>query len=274
MCKRIFLFGLILGWLLSPLAAQLTPEELAERENWESFLIEARMVSSSQPFARSQAVSEPYVLELEHNGVTRRGLWKNPEGRVKGYIDYWRFELAAYRLDKLLGLNMIPPTVERRFRGDRGSCQLMIDNSVNLREKNKRKLKMPSYRVVPLNKALYLQRAFDNLIANEDRNEGDILYTEDWRMILVDHSRAFRTTRQYTRRLINDERSRGGPRLMKRLPRVFVEKLKALDRPAIQEAVGDYLESGEIEAILARRDLILEWLEKRIKQEGEDKVLY
>jgi len=274
MLKRLFSTGLILTWIGLPAAAQLTPDELAERENWERFLVEAEMVSSSQPFARSHAVSEPFVLELEHNGVSRRGLWKNPEGRVKGYVDYWRFEIAAYRLDKLLGLNMIPPTVERRFRNVRGSCQLMIENAVNLRTRRKNKLKTPSYRVVPLNKALYLQRAFDNLIANDDRNEGDLLYTEDWRMVLVDHSRAFRTSKKYTRRLLNDERSKGGPRLMKRLPRAFVEKLEALTPAAVREAVGEYLKDEEIDAIMIRRDLILAWLEKYIEKQGEDKVLY
>lgn len=260
--------------LLRPCLAQLTSEELAARSEIEAFLLEAELVSSDQPFARSQAVSEPYVLELEKDGVTRKGLWKNPEGRVRGYVDYWRYEIAAYRLDKLLGLGMIPPTVERRFRGDRGSCQWMIENAVNLREKNRLKLKTPSYRIVPLNKALYLQRAFDNLIANEDRNEGDLLYTEDWRMILVDHSRAFRTGSKYARRLINDERSQGGPRPMKRLPRSFVEQLRGLAFEKIREAVGEYLEDNEIEALLVRRDLMIDWLEKSIRELGEDAVLY
>lgn len=274
MIKRLVGIGLVFIWIGLPLAAQFTPEELAEREKWEEFLVDAEVVASEQPFPRSHAVSEPFVLELERDGIKRRGLWKNPEGRVKGYVDYWRFEIAAYRLDKLLGLNMIPPTVERRFRNYRGSCQLMIENAVNLRTRRKNKMKTPSYRVVPLNKALYLQRAFDNLIANDDRNEGDLLYTEDWRMVLVDHSRAFRSSKKYTRRLLNDERSRGGPRLMKRLPRAFVENLEALTAASIGEAVGEYLKENEIEAIMARRDLILAWLEKYIEKMGEDKVLY
>jgi hypothetical protein len=271
---RIPLGFLLCAILARPCLAQLTPEELAARPEIEAFLQEAEVDSSSQPFARSQAVSEPYVLELEKDGKTGKGLWKNPEGRVRGYIDYWRFEIAAYRLDKLLGLNMIPPTVERRFRGDRGSCQWMIENAVNLREKNRRKLKTPSYRIVPLNNALYLQRAFDNLIANEDRNEGDLLYTEDWRMILVDHSRAFRTGSKYARRLINDERSRGGPRPMKRLPRRFVERLRGLTFETVRGAVGEYLEDDEIQALLQRRDLMVAWLDKRIRELGEDAVLY
>ena len=61
---------------------------------------------------------------------------------------------------------------------------------------------------------------------------------------------------------------------MKKLPWAFVEKLRALDFKLIREAVGEYLEDKEIEAILIRRDLIIDWLDKRIKELGEHEVLY
>lgn len=61
---------------------------------------------------------------------------------------------------------------------------------------------------------------------------------------------------------------------MKKLPRAFVEKLKSLDFDSIREAVGEYLTDKEIEAILVRRELIIDWLDKRIKELGEDEVLY
>lgn len=61
---------------------------------------------------------------------------------------------------------------------------------------------------------------------------------------------------------------------MKQLPRAFVEKLKGLDMESIKGVVGEYLTDKEIEHVLIRRDLILKWLDKQIKKEGEDKVLY
>lgn len=61
---------------------------------------------------------------------------------------------------------------------------------------------------------------------------------------------------------------------MKMLPKVFVEKLKSLDFKIIREAVGEYLTDKEIEAVLIRRDLIIDWFDKRIKKLGEDEVLY
>lgn len=268
-----FFLALSLGFYFQS-HAQFTPEELAERSNWEKFLQESEIVSSSKDFDKRLAVTEPWTLVLEKDGITRRALWKNPEGRLKGFIDNWKYEIAAYRLDKLLELNMVPPTVEKRFQGNRGSCMLMLENVITLRTKQEETIKAPSYRIEPLNKATYLQRAWDNLIANVDRNIGDILYTEDWRMILVDHSRSFRSSKKYTKNLIFDENYKGGPKLMKRLPKVFVEKLKSLNFEQIKDAIGEYLTEDEINAVLTRRDLILDWLDKRIKKLGEEEVLY
>jgi len=128
--------------------------------------------------------------------------------------------------------------------------------------------------VASLNRVTYLQRAFDNLIANSDRNEGDVLYTKDWRMILIDHSRAFSTSKKYTKKLLFDENSKPAPKPMKRLPRAFVEKLRSMNPGTIKEAVGEYLTNREIECVLIRRDLIIENLNKRIEKLGEEAVLY
>jgi len=276
MKKKIIIFfflGIFLGFHFLSIA-QFKPEELAERPKWEKFLQESEIVSSSKDFDEREAVTEPWTLVLEKDGITRRALWKNPEGRFKGFLDNWKCEIAAYRLDKLLELNMVPPTVEKRFQGNRGSCMLMLENVINLRRKQEEKIKTPSYRMDPLNKATYIQRAWDNLIANVDRNIGDVLYTKDWCMILIDHSRSFRSSKKYTKNLIFDEKYKGGPKLMKELPKAFVEKLKSLNFEQIRGAVGEYLSDEEINAVLARRDLIIEWLDKRIKELGEEKVLY
>jgi hypothetical protein len=61
---------------------------------------------------------------------------------------------------------------------------------------------------------------------------------------------------------------------MKEIPRELYVNLKTLNQEAIQSVVGEYLTEEEIEAVLKRRDLIIAWLDKQIKKEGEDKVLY
>jgi len=274
--RLIIFFGLviILGFSLQSIA-QFTKEELAEREKWEEFLKTAEIVKQVQPFDKREAVTEPWVLTLEKDGVTRDAIWKDVAGRAKGFMESWKWEIAAYRLDKYLGLNMVPPTVEKRFQGNRGSCQLWITSMMSLKKKFEEKIKTPSYKVFYWNRAFYKQRAFDNLIANGDRHQNQHLITEDWRMILIDHSRSFQTSKKFTKKLIYDEKYKEGPTfIMKELPRALYEKIKSLNAEGIKGVVGEYLTDKEIEAMLVRKDLIVKWVENRIKELGEDKVLY
>jgi hypothetical protein len=254
---------------------QFLAEELAQREKWEAFLEKAVVIESeSRQLTGAEAVTSPWVLMLELDGVKHRGLWKNPEGRMGGYWEGWQYEIAAYRLDKHFGLGMVPPTVERRFRGERGSCQYWVDGCISLLDKEEKRLKVPPAKVQAWNRATYLRRFLDNLIANEDRHAKQTLITPDWRMILIDHSRSFRTSAKFTKSLLYSAGNPEGPQLMSELPRTLVEKLKALDFAAVRAAVGEYLSDDEIRAVVARRALILAEIDRLIKANGEAKVLY
>jgi hypothetical protein len=275
MNKRL-VFASALAWVAlgaGPTLAQFTPEELAERPKWESYLLRAEIAGSEQ-IRGDLAVTSPWKLTLRGDNVGRDALWKNPEGMMGGFLEGWRYEIAAYLLDKLLGLGMVPPTIERRFHGDRGSLQLWIPDSMTLKVKLARKVKTPPIKVFNWNRATYLQRAWDNLIANEDRHTNQILVTPDYRMILIDHSRSFRTGKKFVKELIYTEKHREGPKLMSELPRAFVEKLKSLTFDAVRTIVGNYLKDEEIEAVVARRDLILAEIDRLVNKEGEANVLY
>ena len=63
-------------------------------------------------------------------------------------------------------------------------------------------IEIPYEAVQRIETTKYLTRAWDCLIANNDRTQQNVLYTEDWRTILIDHSRAFRSTREFTERLM------------------------------------------------------------------------
>jgi len=271
----LFLLSLLLLGGVGRLAqAQIPPEDVADRAKWEEFLRTAKVIGEEQRTG-SGSVTNPWVLTMDKDGVTRRALWKNVLGRPKGFIDSWKYEIAAYEMDKLLGLNMVPPTVEIRFREERGSCQLWEDSMMNLLEKTERKVATPlGLKTVKWNKCIYLQRAFDNLIANEDRHQQNVLITKDWGMILIDHSRSFRSSGKFTKDLIYTEKHREGPKLMSLLPRAFVENVKTLTFEVIKGAVGEYLTDEEINAVLIRKDLVLKEIDRLIKLNGEAEVLY
>jgi hypothetical protein len=133
---------------------------------------------------------------------------------------------------------------------------------------------IPEHKVVDWNKQKYLMRAFDCLIANEDRTQQNIVYLDDWRIILIDHSRSFRSSRKFTNRLVFGKNGILAPKLFLQLPRDFVEKIKALDFEMIKEAVGPYLKDKEIRAILVRKKLLVDEIEEMIREKGEENVLY
>ena len=259
----------------SPVFGQFTPDEQGEYEKWEEFLKTAKVVDSQQ-LPRSEGVTQPYALTLEKDGVRHKALWKNALGeRVGGYKETWKGEIAAYRLSRHLGLHMVPPTVEREFQGDRGSAQIWVDHWITMAEVREKKLNPPGIKMNAFFRALFLHRAFDNLIYNIDRHLRNYLIKEDWRLILIDHSRSFGTTKKACAGLIYDEKYKEGPQfIMKELPRAFVDALKALTPELVRTVVGDYLTDAEVTCVLSRRDLMISWLDKRIAKEGESKVIY
>ena len=83
-----FIFILLLGFCL-PVFTQFKEKELAEREKWEEFLETAEIVHSEQPFKAREAVTKPWRRTLEKDGMTCKALWKNPKGRMKGFMENW-----------------------------------------------------------------------------------------------------------------------------------------------------------------------------------------
>ena len=272
--KRMLALVLVLTVCLGgSVFAQFTPYEIEKRNDWENYLKTARIIDRQQ-LSVQQGITRPWVLTLQKNGIVRKAIWKPIEGLHNGYCENWRWEIAAYRLDKYLGLNMIPPTVERRFKEIRGSLQLWIDSRMSLREKNSKDYDVPQNDVQSWNRMMSLQRAFDNLIANEDRHQGNFLITGDWRIILIDHSRSFRTSDQFTENLIFTENMRDGNLMMRQLPRTFIERIKTLDFEAIKDVAGSFLTDGEIQAVLKRRDLMLDEIDEIIGVYGLEEYLY
>ena len=224
-------------------------------------------------------MTKPFKLFLKKGDWESAAAWKNPSGVMDGALEGWQYEIAAYRLDKLIGLNMVPPAVERDFKGRAGALILWAENKYSLEDLFDHRIRIPDSAQDHTQKMNWLTRAWDSLIANEDRTQQNILYTEDWRMVLIDHSRSFRSTRKFAERLMFGKRGlkmsqQGNPFLFRRLPRWFVEKASGLSFESVKAAVGEYLTDKEIRAILARRDLLLEEVDEMVREQGEAAVLY
>jgi hypothetical protein len=265
-----FILLCILG-LTAQSIAQFYPEEIAKRAQWEVLLKKGKIVKSQK---LSQGVTKPRRLFLKKDGTEGSGVWKCPSSTAAGIFDKWQCEIAAYELDKLLELNMVPPTVERRFRGRRGSCQQFCDLPMSEQKRRNENIPYPPEKEEQIEKMIYLARAFDSLIANVDRSLQNIRFTPDWRLILIDHSRSFRSSKGHREQLMYGKYGKRKPLSFLKLPRKFVEKVKALNYTNIKKAVGFYLTSNEIKAVLARKALLLKEIDEMIQERGEDDVLY
>ncbi len=201
-------------------------------------------------------VTKPQRAFLAPGGLAASLVFKPlTPSRTRGYWESYKAEIAAYELDKLLGLGMVPPTVERRVEGKVGSAQLWVDDCVLLKDRDT--TKAPN--IGAWNRQVYRQRVWDNLTGNIDRNQGNLLMDEAWNLILIDHSRAFTATTRM-------------PFEMRRIDREFFARLKALDEATLKERLGKWLFDGP-KPILKRRDRIVEHFEKLIAKQGEPAVL-
>jgi len=259
-----------------PARAQFTAEELARRPACEDILLTAEIVRSEDI---GQGVTKPVRLYLEQGDVKASGAWKNPSGWQNGYWEGWEYEIAAYRLDKLLGLNMVPPAVEREFGGKRGALSYWAEHKYSYLQIMEEGIPIPAEVKRAVDDRKYLMRAWDSLIANDDRNQQNILFTVDWRTILIDHSRAFRSTKEYRKRLVFGRNglktsAEGQQWLIRRVPRMFFERLKTLNFATIKAAVGPYLKDDEIRAIIERRELLVRDIEETARAQGAAEVIY
>ena len=266
----------------APVWGQFLASETARQTEDEEFMRTAEIIRF-EPVG--EGVTAPWKLYLRKGDVEHKAVWKNVSTNEGGMPDYWRCEIAAYRLDKLLGLNMIPPVIEREFNGQPGALSYWVESKYNLLkiEESGGTIRIPDEALRQTDNMKYVARFWDSLIGNDDRTQKNVLYTEDWRTILIDHSRAFRSDGEYGRRLMYGLRGirtmadgQGGrrPVLFRRLPRVLLDRIKTLNAALIKSAVGSYLTDTEIEAVLVRKGLLLAEVAEMITRDGEAKVLY
>src|SRR5580765_7617061 len=146
-------------------------------------------------------------------------------GKYDGFWESYKGDIAAYKLDRLLELDMVPPTVERRYNGEMVSLQLWAQNLTMLKDVQAQKLQ-PS-NLEAYNFQLRRQKVFQNLVGNPDPNQGNILFDPAWNVVLIDFSRAFTNTRALKFEATS-------------IDQAFLDRIKALNRDTLRREIGDF----------------------------------
>jgi hypothetical protein len=240
--------GIIL--LLASLSAWTPAQE-------EQFLLTARIENAE---AVDKGVSHSQKVTLTDGRRTHtahvqtidiyKPLFKAKDGsEEREFKDSYKFNIAAYRLSKLLHLDyMVPVSVMRTIDGKPASIDWWIDDVLmDERERLSKNIQPPD--IPSWNRAMDTIRVFDQLIYNMDRSQENLLITKDWKPWMIDHTRAFRKWPTL----------RDASRVTHASPSLY-RALQQLRRSDVERELGPYLTAEEIEGLMVRRDIIVQKL--------------
>ncbi|MEQ1759256.1 MAG: hypothetical protein ABL986_13110 [Vicinamibacterales bacterium] len=244
-------------------APSLTPEQM------EQFLLNARFVSLKTvrqgvtgtrraTFTDGQLTHDVQIQTIDESRAT----FETPKGVELDFKDTFRYNIAAYRLAVMLGLDNVPMSVARPFQGAPAAHTWWLDD-VMFDEGGRLKAKSTGPDPQRFASFVHIQRVFDQLIDNTDRNIGNSLWTRDWKMWMVDHTRAFRRSTELR-----------NPARLERVDRGLLTALRGLTAASVKAAVGDSLTELEIDPLIVRAGLIVALFDKKIAATSEARVLY
>jgi hypothetical protein len=248
-------------------AQSLGPEAQAE------FLRGARIVGAS-PIGKG--VTHPFRLTLTDGTVTHDAAFQSINQQRKmsrtgrdgkyelNFVDSWRFNVAAHRIASLLGIgSMVPVSVERQWNGKKGALTWWVDD-VQMDDEARRKGGIEPPDRDDWSRQQLRMRVFTQLVFDTDRNQGNLLITRDWRLVMIDFTRAFRSWHELPQPLT----------ILRRCDRTLLAGMRALTKQSLRTAADQYLSPFEVDALLARRDILVAHFDALVAQLGEASVLY
>ena len=264
---RLILVAVV--YLTCGLFAVAADEPTLTKEQIKQFLLTAKVVGSKDA---KKGITNTKRLTLSDGTVTHdasfQGLDEHKAQKQLGsgteinFVDSYKYNIAAYALAELIGMDdMLPVYVERKWGGNPGSLSWWLPVKMDEVERHKQKLTAPD--ADAWNNQMYKVRVLDQLVYDNDPNLTNVLIGEDWKIWRIDFSRAFRLNKG-----LKD------PKDLVRCDRQLLEKLKALDANALTEKTSHYLSKDEVKAVMARRDKMVAHFQKLIAEKGESEVLY
>lgn len=260
----------VVAGVIFSLGARAGDDAPLSKEQIKHFLQTAEIIKSKQS---SKGVTHPWRLTLSDGTLTHdasfqpvdehKAEMKLESGKVElGFVDSYKYNIAAYRLAELVGFDdMVPVYVERKWQGKTGSLSWWLPVKMDDAERAQKKIEPPD--PDKWNRQMFRIRVFDELVYDSDPNLTNVLIGEDWTVWRVDFSRAFRRNKELR-----------APKDLVKCDRQLLERLKALNARELAEKTKDYLTKDEVNGVMARRDKIVATFQAMIAQKGEKEILY
>lgn len=250
--------------------APAAPAAALDRAAQAEFLRTAKVIRSR---TLPRGVTAPQRLTLSDGTVTHDAAFQSiyerktqadfgARGMELNFADSHHFNLAAFVLAGMLDLDqMMPVTVHRTWNGKEGTLTWWIDDAFDESTRLKEKRQPPN--PAAWNQQMYKMRVFAALVGDTDRNLGNVLITNDWKLWMIDFTRAFR---------LWDEIKY--PADLHQIDRTLLLRLRELDADAFKAATAHCLTSYEQEAVMKRRDRLVAHFDGLVKAKGSAAVLY
>ena len=240
----------------APQAVECSKHWLGHEPEIEKFLVEGKILKLEDvPIG----VTKPQRATLEPGGPVGRFAWKALRpGYSKGFMESYKSEIAAYKMDQMLDLRMVPPIVERNIDGKMGAAVMWIENVKPWSVEKPPQGPEPMWSI-----QLTKMKMFDLLIANIDRNQGNLIYDNDWHLFLIDHSRGF---------IGKKDLKNIAP--LGRVDRALWNKMEALTLESLEAGLGQWVSTNDKKAILIRRDKMALVINELVAKRGETSVFY
>ena len=250
--------------------ARAADEPALTKEQITNFLLTAKVVGSKPA---GKGITNTWRLTLSDGTITHDAHFQSIDehkasmqlasGTELAFVDSYKYNIAAYQLADLLGLDdVVPVYVERKWKGDVGSFSWWLPVKMDEADRLKRKVDVPDPDA--WDKQMYKIRVLDQLVYDSDPNLTNVLITDDWKVWRIDFTRAFRQHKD-----LKDPDAN-----LVKCDRQLWEKLKALDANVLTEKTKHYLNKDEVKTVMIRRDKIVEHFQQLITKKGEDQVLY
>jgi hypothetical protein len=220
-------------------------------------------------------VSDPWKLLMAGSGIRLHAAFKHIDdkkrniryttaGKSKMYLmwrDWYGYDIAAYHVDRLLGNDRVPPIIGRTIKRTEGSVQIWLEGAITENERREKAFAPPD--IARFNQQKVILHVFDNLVGNRDSNLGNALIDPNWRLWFIDCSRCFGISEELLY-----------PEAITHCERRLWNVLRNLDESEVTQRLAPYLSTGEISALMVRRDKLVEYIKALMDEWGEESILF